>query len=119
MLPSSRNGIALLEMVLALVLLSAALVALGPVVGRTAQVMTRGRTLLEGTAMVVQARESVLVLPAAACGGGSSGQDSGRFVKVHWTTAPAAAGIEFVAVIQDHGRRFPVETLATVHPCRR
>ncbi|MDZ4674562.1 MAG: hypothetical protein SGI84_08910 [Gemmatimonadota bacterium] len=115
--PVPRAGTALLELLLALGLTAAALAFLGPAAARSAHNLARGRALLEGTQLALQRREMWLLAGPGGCGLGSTGQDSGRLVTVDWATQVAPGGMAFVAVILDHGRRFPAETLATVLRC--
>ncbi len=113
----SRTGAALLELLLALGLVGGALVAAAPVVTQVARILTRGRSLLEGTALVGQRLAIIVPTASEQCGAGGSGQDLGRFATVDWVAAPATGGLRFEARIRDRAGRFPPESLATVRPC--
>ncbi len=109
---------ALLELLLALLLVGGAIISAGPILTQTARILSQGRVLLEGTSLAVEAKERLLLGSPGPCNGPRTGRDSGQFAVAEWAASPGPVGDEFLARIVDPAGRFPPESLAALVPCR-
>lgn len=112
--PRARRGATLLELVIALGVLSGMALASAPIAARTAAVIARGRALLEAVDLATTRRALAEEQP---CGTGAEGTDSSARAVAIWRLEPAAGTLRLTLAVEDHGRRWPPESLATILRC--
>lgn len=116
MSPPQPVGSALLEILLALMLLSGLALLSAPLAVRNSSLDHRGRFLLDGTEGAVRRAAHFQSRGAAGCTAGA-GHDSTRHAVITWTASLVGGHQSLEMVIHDPTQRFPPETLATVVPC--
>ena len=108
------RGATLLELVIALTLLSALALASAPVAVRSGEVQARGRALLEGTHLATTRSTLSHELP---CGAASSGTDTTRRARLAWELEAVDSTLVLTGILDNPGSRWPVETLTVVLQC--
>lgn len=108
------RGASLLELVLALIILSAVALASAPVAVRSGEVQARGRTLLEGTHLATTRSALSRELP---CGAVLSGTDTTRRARLAWELEAVDSTLVLTSILDDRGNRWAVETLTVVLQC--
>jgi len=111
-----RRGTALLEILLALVLLSGLALLSAPLAVRNSALDLEGRFLLDGTEGALRRAAHFQARGAAGCIAGG-GQDSTRLALIAWSAEVVAGRLRLEMGIHDRSGRFPPETLTTVMPC--
>lgn len=109
-------GTTLVEIVVALFLLTALAVLSAPLAARNALLLQQGRLLLDGTEATAARAARIRSSAGPPCAA-TSGRDTSTLSVVEWTSAPSSGALSFLAVIQDRSGRLPPESLATVIPC--
>lgn len=108
------RGATLLELVIALTILSGLAVASAPVAARSGLIQARGRALLEGTRLATTRSTLSRALP---CGAGASGTDTTRRARLAWTIEAVDSTLVLTSILADPGSRWPLETLTVVLRC--
>lgn len=108
------RGATLLELVLALLILSALALASAPVAARSGEVQARGRALLEATHLATTRSTLSRALP---CGAAWSGTDTTRRARLAWEIDAVDSTLVLTSLLDDPGSRWPVETLTVVLRC--
>jgi prepilin-type N-terminal cleavage/methylation domain-containing protein len=108
------HGATLLELVVALAILSGIALASAPVAVRSGEVQARGRALIEGAHLATTRSTLSRALP---CGAASSGTDTTRRARLAWRLDPVDSALVLTGILGDPGNRWPVETLTVVLRC--
>jgi type II secretory pathway pseudopilin PulG len=108
------HGATLLELVLALAILSAVALASAPVAVRSGEVQARGRALLEGTHLATTRSTRSRELP---CGTPAAGTDTTRRARLTWRIEAVDSTLVLTSILGDPGSRWPLETLTVVLRC--
>ncbi|MFN2316410.1 MAG: hypothetical protein ABR551_05610 [Gemmatimonadales bacterium] len=111
--PSTR-GATLLELVIALGILSGLALASAPVAVRSGELQARGRALHEGTHLATTRQALSQNL---SCGASTSGTDTTRRARLAWRISAVDSTLVLTSILADPGNRWPPETLATVLRC--
>lgn len=114
MATSPTLGATLLELVIALVILTGLALASAPVAARSGELQARGRALQEGTHLATTRRALSQDLP---CGASSNGTDTTRRARLAWRLEPVDSTLRLTSILTDPGNLWPAETLSTILPC--
>ncbi len=117
MSPRPPAGSALVEIVVALLLLAVLALLSAPLAARNALLVHQGRLLLDGTEASAARGARIRSSIGPPCTA-TSGRDTSALSVVEWTSTPASGALSFVAVIHDRSARLSPESLATVIPCQ-
>jgi len=111
-----RAGLALPELLVALVLMAGLALASAPLAATHGSRLHRGRSLLEATNLAD--RRAALLQAGGTTGCAGTGRDQGRLARVEWQAHPQYPGTALVLLeLRDLAGRWPAESVAVLVTC--